>query len=104
MVLQVMPNIMYVKIQNFDKTGTVTVQRCDGKYHTVNMEGWCSVARYYGWKSCEECDTTDGSVDCLHFSAEEMLVSAGKFLSEHVGEETDDPGWWDEECLCPTPK
>lgn len=86
---------LYVTLESMDHTGNVTIRREDGKSHTVGQEGWCSVARYYGWQACKECDTTDGSVDCPHHTTFDMLVSSGRFLESHVGDETDDPGWWD---------
>ncbi len=87
---------LLVKLENMDSDGIVTVRREDNKSHTGGQEYWCSIARYYGWKACEQCDDTDGSVDCAHHTEQDMLVSAGEFLSAHVGDETDDPGWWDE--------
>ena len=86
---------MMVKLESMDHAGNVTIRRDDGKSYTVGEEGWCSVARYYGWKACTECDETDGSVDCAHHTTSEMLVSAGDHIADHVGDETDDPGWWD---------
>ena len=84
-----------VKITGMDRAGNVTVVRDDGKSHTVGAEGWCSIARYYGWKACSRCDETDGSVPCAHRNVPAMLLSAGEFIAANVGESTDDPGWWE---------
>jgi hypothetical protein len=84
-----------VKLESVDCNGIATVKRDDGMLLHVIEDGYCSVARYFGWVACEKCDTTDGSVDCEHHTAQDMTASAGEFLENNVGAETDDPGWWD---------
>lgn len=90
--------MLMVTILGMDAYGYVTVQREDGKSATVREDCYCSIARYYGWNPCEHeecCDITDGSVDCAHHTTDDMVMNAGEFLANHVGDSCDDPGWWD---------
>ena len=47
---------------------------------------WAGLASTLGWKPCEECGFTDGTVDCEHRAVSEMLSSAYDWLAEHDGE------------------
>ena len=51
------------------------------------------VASNFGWTACP-CGGTDGTVDCSHRSADEMIASAREFLRAHSGDTTDDPGYF----------
>ncbi|MFO0964633.1 MAG: hypothetical protein U0793_03470 [Gemmataceae bacterium] len=52
------------------------------------------VASSFGYVPCD-CGRTDGTVDCDHRSAGDMIADAGEFLREHDGETIDDPGYFD---------
>ena len=52
-----------------------------------------AVASSFGWAPCP-CGHTDGTVDCAHRSADEMIAEAREFLDEHVGVTADDPGYF----------
>ncbi len=77
---------------------TEFVLRCGTKQiHVYGLDEFCSVARYFGWRPCENdecCEQTDGSIACSHHSVYDMQVSAEKHLENCVGQETDDPGWF----------
>ena len=47
----------------------------------------------FGWVACE-CGLTDGTIDCKHKKASDMIESAGNFLDEHIGDEIEDPGYF----------
>jgi hypothetical protein len=47
----------------------------------------------FGWSPCS-CGATDGTVDCDHRVADEMIADARDFLAAHVGDTTDDPGYF----------
>lgn len=51
------------------------------------------VASTFGWSPCS-CGATDGTVDCDHRTADEMITDARAFLRERVGSKTDDPGYF----------
>tara|TARA_R100000234_G_scaffold110704_1_gene83244 strand:- start:996 stop:1280 length:285 start_codon:yes stop_codon:yes gene_type:complete len=53
------------------------------------------VASSFGWTACD-CGETDGTVDCSHKTASEMIASAGEYLSENIGAAVDDPGYFSE--------
>lgn len=49
---------------------------------------YAPLASRLGWVPCE-CGHTDGTVDCEHRTASEMLASAYDYLAEHDGEKFD---------------
>ena len=55
---------------------------------------WPGLASNLGWVPCE-CGATDGTIDCLHRKASNMIAEAGDFLDEHLGEPFEDPGYFD---------
>ena len=50
----------------------------------------------FGWCPCS-CGETDGTVDCTHRAASEMIASAAEFLDDHIGERVADPGYFESE-------
>ncbi len=46
---------------------------------------YASLACSLGWSPCE-CGRSDGTVNCEHWTASEMLADAFDFLSEYDGE------------------
>jgi hypothetical protein len=51
------------------------------------------LASTFGWSPCP-CGETDGTVDCPHRSADEMIAEAREFLRAHAGDTVDDPGYF----------
>ena len=51
------------------------------------------VATTFGWCACD-CGFTDGTVDCEHRTASEMITEAGEYLDDHIGDTVDDPGYF----------
>ncbi|MGE0533460.1 MAG: hypothetical protein AB7O68_00695 [Pirellulales bacterium] len=51
------------------------------------------LASAFGWVACF-CGETDGTVDCPHRKAREMISSAREYLDQHVGESAEDPGYF----------
>jgi hypothetical protein len=51
------------------------------------------LASTFGWSPCP-CGTTDGSIDCEHRTVTEMIADARDFLTAHVGDTADDPGYF----------
>jgi hypothetical protein len=53
------------------------------------------LASSFGWKPCE-CGSTDGTVDCAHKTATEMITEAAEFLDNCVANGTviPDPGYF----------
>ncbi len=47
-------------------------------------------ASLFGWVACDCCEA-DGTVDCEHRTAKEMIAEAREFLMEHNGEEIEPP-------------
>ena len=52
------------------------------------------LASSFGWLACE-CGETDGTVDCPHKSATDMISDAAEYLDDHIGETIDDPGYFE---------
>jgi hypothetical protein len=51
------------------------------------------LASIFGWSPCS-CGATDGTIDCDHRTAGEMIADAREFLRAHAGDTTDDPGYF----------
>ena len=51
------------------------------------------VASSFGYQPCE-CGFTDGTVDCEHKTASEMITDASEYLDEHIGDTVEDPGYF----------
>jgi hypothetical protein len=52
------------------------------------------LASSFGWTPCKKCRATDGTVDCAHRTASEMISEAYDFLVEHEGRSIPDPGYF----------
>jgi hypothetical protein len=52
------------------------------------------LASSFGWRPCR-CGKTDGTVDCSHKTASQMIAEATSWLDAHVGDITEDPGYFD---------
>ena len=47
---------------------------------------WPAVASRMGFVPCRQCDSTDGTVDCEHKTASEMISEAYVFIRDREGE------------------
>ncbi len=83
---------------------TITLREADcGAFLLVAEDGrevliqtdwdYPGVASTFGWSSCF-CGATDGTVDCKHRKAREMIAAAREFLMAHIGDTTEDPGYF----------
>jgi hypothetical protein len=73
---------------------TFLVAAEDGRDLLVQMDfDFPGLASTFGWSPCS-CGATDGTVDCAHQTASEMIAEARDFLSAHVGDTADDPGYF----------
>jgi hypothetical protein len=54
-------------------------------------------ASSFGWSPCD-CGSTDGTVDCAHKTASQMIAEAGEYLDSIADTDTDaeDPGYFSE--------
>jgi hypothetical protein len=74
--------------------GTFVIRSEDGRSQLVQTDwDYPGVATAFGWVSCPWGDT-NGTVDCDHRCAHEMIQDAYSFLSERVGESVEDPGYF----------
>lgn len=53
-----------------------------------------SLASNFGFVPCE-CGRTDGTINCEHKTAGEMICAAAEYLDNHIGEVITDPGYFD---------
>jgi len=59
------------------------------------------LASTFGWVPCD-CGETDGTVDCPHRTASEMISEAAEYLDNHVGDEVEDPGYFSAVVVVPS--
>ena len=72
------------------------LERGDGKTVLIQTDlDYPGVASAFGWLACE-CGETDGTVNCPHKTASEMIASARQFLDDHTGQSIEDPGYFDD--------
>ena len=51
------------------------------------------VASSFGFVPCD-CGDTDGTVDCAHQTASDMIQAAVDFLDDNIGKSVEDPGYF----------
>ena len=84
---------MKITLQEGD-IGTFLVVAEDGRDLLVQSDlDYPGVASTFGWTPCS-CGATDGTVDCGHRTADEMIADAHDFLRAHVSDTADDPGYF----------
>lgn len=67
----------------------------DGREVIVQTDwDYPGTASTFGYVPCE-CGETDGTVDCEHKTATEMITAAADWLDDHDGEDAPDPGYFD---------
>jgi len=84
---------MNITLQEGD-FGTFLLVAEDGRELLVQTDwDFPGVAQTFGWSPCS-CGKTDGTIDCPHRAADDMIAEARDFLQERVGQTTDDPGYF----------
>ena len=77
-----------------DVYGGFILQADDGRELFLQLDwDYPGVASTFGWIACP-CGRTDGTVDCTHRNASEMIADASEFLRDHVGDTAEDPGYF----------
>ena len=78
-----------------DLYGNFILQADDGRDLLIQLDwDYPGVASTFGWSPCR-CGQTDGTVDCAHRTASEMIAEAGEFLRDHVGDTAEDPAYFE---------
>ena len=77
-----------------------------GNYLIVNDDGadllvqtdwdYPGLASSFGFVPCE-CGETDGTGNCAHKTATEMINDAATFLDDNLGKRVEDPGYFSED-------
>ena len=75
--------------------GTWLIVHEDGRDILVQTDSdHPGLASTFGWVPCE-CGETDGTVDCAHRTATDMIEDAADYLRENEGATAEDPGYFD---------
>lgn len=74
--------------------GTFRIVAEDGRDLLVQTDwDFPGLASTFGWSPCR-CGFTDGTVDCEHRTADEMIAEARAFLRERAGSTAEDSGYF----------
>lgn len=66
----------------------------DGRTILIQSDwDYAGLASTFGYVPCW-CGDTDGTVDCPHKTASEMIMEARQWLDDHLCEKVDDPGYF----------
>lgn len=77
-----------------EQFGRYIIENDDGQTMLIQTDwDYPSVASAFGWCACD-CGFTDGTVDCEHRTADEMIVEAREYLDDHIGDTVEDPGYF----------
>lgn len=75
--------------------GTYRLEAEDGRDILIQTDfDFPGIASTFGWTPCV-CGATDGTVDCAHRTATDMIAEAQAFLDDHIGDQADDPGYFE---------
>ncbi len=87
---------MQVRVEKSDQVPCgYLLTAADGRTLPIQVDyDFPGTAGNLGFVPCEECDETDGTIDCAHRTASEMISAAAESLNEHSGETFDDPGYF----------
>lgn len=81
--------------------GTYKIVPDEGRGSILIQTDWDypGTAATFGWVACKKCGYTDGTVDCAHKTASQMIQSAQEYLDNVVGSGkcVDDPGYFTED-------
>ena len=84
---------MDIRLERADP-GSFLLVADDGRDLLVQTDwDFPGLASTFGWPPCW-CGFTDGTVDCAHRAAGEMIAEARSYLDEHLGFKVDDPGYF----------
>jgi len=75
--------------------GNYIIEHKDGRDLLVQIDWeYPGLASSFGWSPCE-CGETDGTVDCPHKTAGDMIGEAREFLDDNLGKTVEDPGYFE---------
>ena len=77
--------------------GTYLISTENGKNILIQTDwDYAGVASTFGWVPCDKCGDTDGTVDCKHKTASQMIAEAQQYLDDHIGDTVEDPGYFED--------
>ena len=76
-----------------DSLGYLIVNDDGQKMYVQTDYDYPGVARTFGWCPCK-CGFTDGTVNCKHRTATDMIVEARNYLDDHIGDTVEDRGYF----------
>ena len=86
---------IYLDANPSNAPGCFRIESADGRDVLIQTDWeYPKTASYFGYCPCD-CGATDGTVDCAHKTASEMIGEAAQFIIDNDGAEADDPGYFD---------
>jgi hypothetical protein len=71
------------------------IEHTDGRTVLIQSDwDYPGVASTFGWQPCP-CGATDGTVDCRHKTASDMIAEASEYLDDNIGGTVEDPGYFE---------
>ena len=88
---------MKIRLEDGD-FGTYLLVAEDGRDVLIQTDwDYPGTASSFGWQPCCGSGATDGTVDCPDCGANvsDMIASAYQYLDDHIGDEIEDPGYFE---------
>jgi hypothetical protein len=91
------PNAYIIcRLPNIDNGSWEYDKRDEANTVLIQMDwDFPSIASDFGFVPCDMCHETDGTVDCEHHTATEMITAAAEYLDDCEGQFITDPGYFE---------
>lgn len=86
---------MKITLQSGDFGWDYVIEAEDGRDVLIQTDwDYPGTASTFGFVPCD-CGETDGTIDCKHKTASDMIAAAAEYLDDHIGDTVEDPGYFE---------